>query len=82
MTFSARRLTIPAGGLHKGRRQSWQAGDALRDRPRVCQRDLRQQQEDRAAEVRPSPGEGCPQVRIQLQRIRFAARPKQGRGGR
>ena len=75
--YPACRLTISAGGLHTGRRQSRQAGDPLCDRPRICQRDLRQQQEDRAAQIRPSSGEGCSQIRIQLQRICFAARSKQ-----
>lgn len=78
---AARRPPVPVGGLHKGRRQRRPAGDSLRDRPRLRQRDFRQQQQDRESEVRAAFGERRPKVRVQLPRIRHASRPEQRTGG-
>ena len=54
------------------------AGDALRDRPRLSERHLRQQPENRRAEVRRSAREGRPQVRLQLSGVCVVTRPEQG----
>ena len=50
------------------------AGDALCDRPRLSEWNLRQQPENRIEEVRRGAREGRPQVRLQLSGVRVVTR--------